>query len=159
MSTGPCVPGRNSGYKSSATARAQQCSTELVLHPEKSEKSTSSGHPYKPTLGSGSSRDYRPAAEPLAFSTTPPSSSSSNSPPITSGEVRGLLQARMEARNGTKKWRERTCRPSARAGHLQHGLLCLLRARDFQTNKQNHLVSNRSYIKTLGFKAYILQPQ
>merc|ERR1712211_127828 len=36
-----------------------ECSTELVLNTEKSEKSTSSGHPYKPTLGSGSSRDYR----------------------------------------------------------------------------------------------------
>ena len=52
-------PVRNSGYKSSATAGAQQCSTELVLNTEKSEKSTISGHPYKPTLGSGSSRDYR----------------------------------------------------------------------------------------------------
>ena len=67
---------RNSGYKSSATARAQQCSTEFVLNTQKSERSASSG----------SSRDYRnintSRGTPDILNNSPLSSSSS-SPPIT----------------------------------------------------------------------------
>ena len=77
----------------------------------------------------------------------------------TSGEVWGLLQARMELRNGTRTWRERTCRPSARPGHHRARSSVSSTCKGFPDKQtHNHLVSNRSYIKTLGFKAYILQP-
>ena len=61
-STDSCVPGHPSGTPDTKAAPQPGHSSvplSLSLNTEKSEKSTSSGHPYKPTLGSGSSRDYR----------------------------------------------------------------------------------------------------
>ena len=213
-------PVRNSGYKSSATAGAQQCSTEFVLNTEKSERRTSSG----------SSRDYRnintsrgtpdilnnsaivqffqfspnytipsrdqsgvfpaPGQMPTSAAAINPrqinriarSTRSTNqnaylwqaefrpglrSGPLvevcsssclghkTSGEVWGLLQARMEVRNGTREWRGERADHLHRAGHLRarsSASSTCKRYPDKQTDNQTKsLVSNRSYIKTLGF--------